>query len=49
MAKYPGSFSIAVHPGDILQEMLDERSASNAERAGAPLACLVKSSGCRSV
>ena len=25
MAKYPGNFPIPVHPGEILQEMLDER------------------------
>jgi addiction module HigA family antidote len=25
MTKYAGDFPIAVHPGDILQEMLDER------------------------
>ena len=25
MAKYSGDFAIAVHPGDILREMLDER------------------------
>jgi addiction module HigA family antidote len=25
MLKYPGDFPIAVHPGDILQEMLQER------------------------
>jgi addiction module HigA family antidote len=25
MAKYPGNFPIPVHPGGILQEMLDER------------------------
>lgn len=28
MAKYAGNFPIAVHPGDILQEMLDERGVS---------------------
>src|SRR5689334_20124807 len=28
MAKFPGNFAIAVHPGDILQEMLEERGAS---------------------
>ena len=28
MSKYKGDFPIAVHPGDILQEMLDERSIS---------------------
>src|SRR6266576_3716342 len=28
MAKYEGSFPIAVHPGDVLQEMLDERGVS---------------------
>jgi addiction module HigA family antidote len=25
MSQYPGNFAIAVHPGDILREMLDER------------------------
>src|SRR5213080_2174544 len=33
MAKYPGDFSIAVHPGDILQEMLDERGISQLQFA----------------
>lgn len=33
MSKYPGEFPIAVHPGDILQEMLDERGASQAHLA----------------
>src|SRR2546421_10709950 len=28
MPKYSGDFPIAVHPGDILQEMLDERGIS---------------------
>jgi addiction module HigA family antidote len=28
MKKYPGDFPISVHPGDILQEMLDEKSVS---------------------
>ena len=28
MAKHSGDFSIAVHPGDILQEMLDERQVT---------------------
>src|SRR5437667_7947024 len=28
MAKHDGNFPIAVHPGDILQEMLDERGIS---------------------
>ena len=28
MAKYSGDFPIAVHPGDILREMLDERGVS---------------------
>jgi antitoxin HigA-1 len=33
MAKYPADFSIAVHPGDILQEMLDERGVSQLQLA----------------
>ncbi|HEX4052804.1 MAG TPA: HigA family addiction module antitoxin [Tepidisphaeraceae bacterium] len=28
MTRYSGDFPIAVHPGDILQEMLDEKSVS---------------------
>jgi addiction module HigA family antidote len=28
MTKYPADFPIAVHPGDILQEMLDEQGIS---------------------
>lgn len=28
MAKYAGNFAIAVHPGDILQEMLDEQGVT---------------------
>jgi len=28
MPSYPGRFAIAVHPGEILQEMLDERGVS---------------------
>ncbi len=28
MTKYSGDFPISVHPGDILQEMLDEKSVS---------------------
>lgn len=28
MPTYTGSFPIAVHPGEVLQEMLDERSVS---------------------
>lgn len=33
MRKYPSQFAIAVHPGDILQEMLDERGASQSDLA----------------
>src|SRR3954466_10658720 len=33
MAKYPGDFPIAVHPGQILQEMLDERGTSQLQLA----------------
>jgi addiction module HigA family antidote len=33
MAKYPGNFAIAVHPGQILQEMLDERGITQMELA----------------
>ncbi len=33
MPKYPGEFAIAVHPGDILQEMLDERGATQSHLA----------------
>jgi addiction module HigA family antidote len=33
MRRYSGDFPIAVHPGEILQEMLDERRISQAERA----------------
>ncbi len=28
MRNYPGDFAIAVHPGDILREMLDEKGVS---------------------
>lgn len=31
--KYSGDFAIAVHPGDILQEMLDEAEVSQMELA----------------
>jgi addiction module HigA family antidote len=33
MASYSGNFPIAVHPGDILQEMLDERRVTQMELA----------------
>ncbi|MBI4559434.1 MAG: HigA family addiction module antidote protein [Candidatus Hydrogenedentes bacterium] len=33
MKKYAGSFAIAVHPGEILQEMLDESGMTQAELA----------------
>ncbi|HEX3356859.1 MAG TPA: HigA family addiction module antitoxin [Tepidisphaeraceae bacterium] len=33
MAKFPANFAIAVHPGDILQEMLDERGISQLQLA----------------
>ena len=33
MRKYPGDFPIAVHPGDILQEMLDEAGISQSRLA----------------
>ncbi len=33
MTKYPGDFPIAVHPGDILQEMLDERGIAQSRLA----------------
>ena len=33
MAKYPADFPIAVHPGDILQEMLAERGITQAHLA----------------
>ena len=33
MSKYPANFPIPIHPGDILQEMLDERSISQLELA----------------
>src|SRR3954468_18891854 len=33
MAKYPCDFPIAVHPGEILQEMLDERGTSQLQLA----------------
>lgn len=33
MRKHPGDFPIAVHPGDILQEMLDERGVSQTRLA----------------
>jgi addiction module HigA family antidote len=33
MTKYAADFAIAVHPGDILQEMLDERGVSQTQLA----------------
>ena len=33
MTRYPADFPIAVHPGDILQEMLDERGFSQLQLA----------------
>ena len=33
MPAYPGDFPIAVHPGDILQEMLDERGVTQVQLA----------------
>jgi addiction module HigA family antidote len=33
MKELSGNFAIAVHPGDILQEMLDEREVSQAQLA----------------
>src|SRR5277367_5479394 len=33
MRKYPGDFPIAVHPGDILQDMLDESGISQVQLA----------------
>ena len=33
MARYSGDFPIAVHPGEILQEMLDERDISQLQLA----------------
>ncbi|HWB53299.1 MAG TPA: HigA family addiction module antitoxin [Tepidisphaeraceae bacterium] len=33
MDKYAADFAIAVHPGDILQEMLDDRGVSQMELA----------------
>ena len=33
MSSYSGDFPIAVHPGEILQEMLDERGVSQVELA----------------
>ena len=33
MRDYPADFSIAVHPGDILQEMLDEKGISQSQLA----------------
>jgi antitoxin HigA-1 len=33
MAKFRGNFPIAVHPGEILQEMLDERAISQSQLA----------------
>ena len=33
MPKYPGNFAIAVHPGEILQEMLDERAVTQVQLA----------------
>ncbi len=35
MKKLAADFAIAVHPGDILQEMLDERAVSQSELARA--------------
>ncbi len=33
MRRYPGGFPVAVHPGDILREMLDERGTSQSDLA----------------
>ena len=33
MAKYAGDFAIAIHPGTILREMLDERGITQTELA----------------
>src|SRR5258708_17773980 len=33
MPKYPGNFAIPVHPGEILQEMLDERAVTQVQLA----------------
>jgi antitoxin HigA-1 len=33
MSSLPGDFAIAVHPGDILQEMLEERGISQSQLA----------------
>src|SRR5271169_2045979 len=33
MPNYPGNFPIRVHPGDILQEMLDERGLPQSQLA----------------
>jgi addiction module HigA family antidote len=33
MKRYPADFAIAVHPGDILQEMLDEMGLSQSDLA----------------
>jgi addiction module HigA family antidote len=33
MRNHPGDFAIAVHPGDILQEMLDEKGVSQSQLA----------------
>jgi addiction module HigA family antidote len=33
MSNYVGDFAIAVHPGDILQEMLDDRNISQSRLA----------------
>jgi addiction module HigA family antidote len=33
MGKYPGNFAIAVHPGDILREMLDEKGIAQSQLA----------------
>jgi addiction module HigA family antidote len=33
MTRFPADFAIAVHPGDILQDMLDERGVSQSQIA----------------
>lgn len=33
MLKYPGDFAIAVHPGDILQEIMEERGIAQSRLA----------------
>lgn len=33
MHKYPSNFAISVHPGDILQELLDEKGISQSQLA----------------